>query len=431
MIEIGEPQERAVLLSAPGPGVGGQVARDHLQELASLTNTAGADIVGTVQQNIRAPNPAYYIGTGKVEEVRDIVAANGATLVIFDEDLTPVQGQKLEQGLGVRVMDRTELIIDIFALRARTAEAKAQVELAQLQYLLPRLTRMWNHLSRIRGGIGLRGPGETQLETDRRIIRRKIKDLERQLRRVARQRATQRKGRAGQFRVALVGYTNAGKSSILAALSGSDLFVEDRLFATLDSATRTVDLGDGLEALITDTVGFIRKLPHHLVASFRSTLEEADEADLICHVVDVAHSNWEEQHRVVESVLRELGLAAKQRVTVFNKVDRLTHEEEAAVAERAGALFGAHVFTSTIEADGLEPLRARLRDGIRERWRKVWLNIPASAGGVLAELYRRGEVVSREERDGAIQLTVRLPADVLGRLRSRSDVSIFEAPPAA
>ncbi len=419
------------MLSAPGSGISRDLARDHLNELAALTDTAGAAVVGTVQQQLPAPHPAYYIGTGKVEELRSVAADRGASLVIFDEDLTPVQGQKLEEMLGVRVMDRTELIIDIFALRARTAEAKMQVELAQLQYLMPRLKRMWNHLSRIRGGIGLRGPGETQLETDRRIIRRKISELQKRLDRVARQRRTQRKGRVGEYRVALVGYTNAGKSSILAALSGADLFIEDRLFATLDPATRAVDLGDGFQALITDTVGFIRKLPHHLVASFGATLEELKEADVLCHVVDVAHPRWQEQHDVVEGVVRELSLEPKRRLVVFNKVDRLTHAEEEAIRERAKALIGPHVFTSTVEEGGLEALCTMLRDWIRQEWAIVQLSLPAEAGSVLAEVYREGEVLVREERGASIHLMARLPRGVLGRLRQRQGVAVVEAPPAA
>ncbi len=354
-----------------------------------------------------------------------------ASLVIFDEDLSPVQGRKLEQTLEVRVMDRTELIIDIFALRARTAEAKMQVELAQLQYLMPRLTRMWNHLSRIRGGIGLRGPGETQLETDRRMIRRKIRELKKRLERVARQRETQRKGRAGEFRVALVGYTNAGKSSILAGLSGSDLFIEDRLFATLDPATRAVDLGEGFQTLITDTVGFIRKLPHDLVASFRATLEEVNEADLLCHVVDVSHRHWEEQYEVVVGVVDELQLSPRSSLVIFNKVDRLTHAEEAAIEERAAALLGPHVFSSTIESEGLDRLRATLKQAIRERWSTVTVSIPMSAGDVLAEVYREGEVLDREDCGTSIRLTARLSIEALGRLRARDGVAILETPSAA
>lgn len=419
-----------VLLSAPGPRVNGHEVRDHLAELASLTDTAGAAVIATVQQNLQSPHSAYYIGTGKVEELREVIARSDATLVIFDEDLSPVQGHNLEQALQIRVMDRTELIIDIFALRARSAEAKMQVELAQLQYLMPRLTRMWNHLSRIRGGIGLRGPGETQLETDRRTIRRKIRELKKRLEKVARQRETQRKSRIGEFRIALVGYTNAGKSSILSGLSGSDLFIEDRLFATLDPATRAVELGDGYRAVVTDTVGFIRKLPHHLIASFRATLEEIDEADLLCHVVDVSHPRWDEQYAVVEGVLAELQLNPRRRLVVFNKVDRLTHDEERAIGERAVALEERHVFTSTVESRGLAALVARLREAAREQRPTVTLTIPASDGSLLAEVHREGEVIASEERGACIYMTARLPVEVLGRLRARDGVAVFETPAA-
>ena len=232
-----------------------------------------------------------------------------------------------EELLGVRVMDRSELILDIFATRARSSEARMQVELAQLEYLLPRLRRMWIHLSRIRGGIGLRGPGETQLETDRRLIRKRISTLRSKLRQVAKAREVQRQQREGTFQAVLVGYPNAGKSSLLSSLSGSDLFIEDRLVATLDSATRSVDLGQGYQALITDTVGFIRKLPHHLVASFHSTLEEAKEANVLLHVIDASRQDWEDQHDVVMGVLSELGLAKTSKVLVFNKVDLITPAE--------------------------------------------------------------------------------------------------------
>jgi GTP-binding protein HflX len=419
-----------VLVSAPGPEITAQTAKEHLEELASLADTAGGEVVATVRQRLDAPHPAHYIGTGKVEELRRVVVETDAGLVIFDEELTPVQGQNLEEEIGVRVMDRTELIIDIFALRARTAEAKMQVELAQMEYLLPRLTRMWSHLSRIRGGIGLRGPGETQLETDRRIIRRKIAELKKRLERVARQRETQRKGRVGEFRVVLVGYTNAGKSSILARLSDSELFVEDRLFATLDAATRAVELGEGYRALVTDTVGFIRKLPHHLIASFGATLEESGEADLLVHVVDVSHPRWLEQQETVQRVLSRLGVETGERLIAFNKVDRLTHPEQQAIAERAEALLGSHVFTSTVEEGGLEDLREALRDAMRRRWPPVRVVIPAADGSALAEVYREGEVLSREQAGAEIRMTARLPADVLGRLKARDGVAIGDTPAA-
>src|SRR6266487_1109807 len=287
LIDIQPPLERAFLVGAPRKG-SDEIAQvdEHLDELSRLADTAGAQVVGRTYQRVESPSPNFYLGQGKVEELKDVLAGAGATLVMFDEGLSPVQGVNLEKHLGLRVMDRTEVILDIFATRARSHEARLQVELAQLEYLLPRLTRMWTHLSRIRGGIGLRGPGETQLETDRRAIRRKIGILKKRLDDVADHRANQRQGRGHRPSAALVGYTNAGKSSLLKALSGDDVFVEDRLFATLDTLTREVDVGEGYRFRVTDTVGFIRKLPHLLVASFRATLEEAKEADLLLHVIE-------------------------------------------------------------------------------------------------------------------------------------------------
>jgi len=301
-------------------------SEDHLDELARLADTAGATVVGRMTQRIQKPTPAFYLGKGKVEEVRLVAEAAGATLLLFDEELAPVQGKNLEKALDFRVMDRAELILDIFATRARSNEAKMQVELAQLEYLLPRLARMWVHLSRIRGGIGLRGPGETQIETDRRMIRQKISRLKTDLADWERHRTLLRQGRERRDvpTGALVGYTNAGKSSLLRALTGAETFVEDRLFATLDTLTRETQFANGHRIRLVDTVGFIRKLPHHLVASFRATLEEAAEADVLLHVVDAAHPQWEEQVRVVDTVLADLELNGVRVIHVFNKMDRLS-----------------------------------------------------------------------------------------------------------
>jgi GTP-binding protein HflX len=419
--------DRAVLVGAPERDVDPRLADEHLTELARLTDTAGGSVVGTLRQRLERPHPRFYIGEGKADELRALVHARGADLVIFDEELSPAQGKNLEDLLTVRVMDRSELILDIFATRARSHEARMQVELAQLEYLLPRLRRMWSHLSRIRGGIGLRGPGETQLETDRRLIGTRISDLKEKLRQVAKAREVQRRSRQGQFRAALVGYTNAGKSSLLRALSGAELFVEDRLFATLDSATRTVDLGSGYEALVTDTVGFIRKLPHHLVASFRSTLEEAREADVLLHVVDTSHPDWEEQRQVVSDVLEELGLRDAERILVFNKVDRLTHAEEEALRDRVRALEPRPaVFVSALHAESLEALRDTLRARTRARLTQVEVRLPAADGDILAALYREGEVLDRTDENGTILVTVRLPPAVVGRLRGNAHVNIRE-----
>jgi GTP-binding protein HflX len=370
-------------------------------------DTAGAEVVGRMSQQIASPSPATLIGEGKVEEVAATVAESGATLVIFDEELSPVQGMNLERELNVRVMDRPEVILDIFSTRARSHEAKLQVELAQLEYLLPRLTRMWTHLSRIRGGIGLRGPGETQLETDRRIIRQRIQGLKAKLKGVERHRETLRAGRDAMLSVALVGYTNAGKSSLLRALSGQhEIVVEDRLFATLDTLTREVDLGEGQRARATDTVGFIRKLPHHLVASFRATLEEARSADLLLHVVDASHPDWEGQMRVVERVLAELDLADRPIVPVFNKIDAVP--DPAVFAARVRELYPDAIVTTTMRTDGIMPLKAMLREIDRVGRPIVHVRLPVSDGARLAALYRDGEVLSRADQDGMLDVRVRL-----------------------
>jgi GTP-binding protein HflX len=421
------PVDKAVLVGAPERDLDPRLADEHLLELARLTDTAGGTVVGTLRQRLPAPNPRYYIGEGKAQELKELVEARGGDLVIFDEELTPAQGKNLEDLLGVRVMDRSELILDIFATRARSREARMQVELAQLEYLLPRLRRMWSHLSRIRGGIGLRGPGETQLETDRRLVGARIADLKGKLVDVARAREEQRKSRQGQFRAALVGYTNAGKSSLLRALSGADLFVEDRLFATLDSATRSVELGSGFTALVTDTVGFIRKLPHHLVASFRSTLEEAREAHVLLHVIDASHADWEEQAQVVRDVLQDLGLRDAERIQVFNKVDRLTHAEEEALRERVRALEPRPaVFVSAHQPESLESLRETLKARLRARLAHVIVRVSATDGDTLATLHREGEVLDRAEEGDVMEVRVRLPRAVMGRLAGRDGVEIRE-----
>ena len=421
MIEIQQPVERVLLVGAPALAVPADAIEEHLGELERLTDTAGGEVVGSVVQRLRAPNPATFIGSGKVEELRHAISAAEATLVVFDEDLSPAQGSALEQRLEVRVMDRTELILDIFALHARTAESKLQVELAQLRYMRPRLKRMWTHLSR-QGGIGARGPGEQQIETDRRLIDRRIARLEGELKHIARSRETRRKARRNEYRASLVGYTNAGKSSVLRALSGSDLLVVDRLFATLDSATRVVDLGSADRVLVTDTVGFIRKLPHHLVASFRATLEEVEHADVLLHVID-ASANWQEQVDSVNHVLQQLEDRRGDIVLVFNKIDRLTHEEEAALRART-ELLGPRVFSSAFEPAGLDDLRSELRRRVQSTRATVRVSFSSTDGRTLAEAYREGEVLERTDDGGTIILTARIPVALLGRWTAQYGIDV-------
>jgi GTP-binding protein HflX len=433
LIEVQPPVERAFLVGAPRKGSPDVTqVEEHLDELSQLADTAGAEIVGRTHQRIEAPTPNFYLGQGKVEELKGSLQQSGATLALFDEQLSPVQGTNLEKALAVRVMDRTEVILDIFATRARSAEAKMQVELAQLEYLLPRLTRMWTHLSRIRGGIGLRGPGETQLETDRRAIRRKIATLKRRLEEVADHRANQRQGRRKLPSAVLVGYTNAGKSSLLRALSGAEIVVEDRVFATLDTLTREVDVGGGYRFRLTDTVGFIRKLPHHLVASFRATLEEAREADLLLHVIDAAHRGWEEQAEVVERTLGEMrseefgirsdptGVGERQRVVyVFNKADLLP--DPGAFLNHARERYPHAVLTSTVPAstapDGVEALRSALRTSAQALRPVARIRVPLDDGKLLAALHRDSEVLRESQVDGVVEVTARVEAWVLGKLR--------------
>jgi GTP-binding protein HflX len=432
LIEIQPPQERAFLVGAPRKGSPDAAHVDeHLDELARLADTAGADVVGRMVQRIEAPTPNLYLGPGKAEELKGMLAQAGATLLLFDEPLAPVQGVNLERATGVRVMDRAEVILDIFATRARSAEAKMQVELAQLEYLLPRLTRMWTHLSRIRGGIGLRGPGETQLETDRRVIRRKISVLRRRLEDVAEHRANQRQGRRDLPHAVLLGYTNAGKSSLLRALSGTDVFTEDRLFATLDTLTREVDVGDGYRFRLSDTVGFIRKLPHHLVASFRATLEEARAADLLLHVIDAAHPTWEEQVEVVETVLEEMGLystgpgkpapRARERkpvIHVFNKADLVP--DPVAFLAQVREHYPHAVLTSAGpdgRPPGVEGLRTALRASAQALRPLARVRVPLADGRLLAELHRETEVLRETHVDGIVEVTARVEARMLGKLR--------------
>lgn len=391
---------------------------EHLEELARLADTAGAIVVGTLTQQLDRPHASTYLGSGKVEELKLRIQELGATLVIFDDELTPAQGKNVELMVHTRVMDRAELILDIFATRARSSEARMQVELAQFEYMLPRLTRMWTHLEKMRGGIGMRGPGETQLETDRRLIQHRIRVLKERLADVERAREIQRQQRQSHYRVALVGYTNAGKSSVLRALAADgEVFVEDRLFATLDPLTREVDIGDGYTVLLTDTVGFIRKLPHHLVASFRATLAEAREADLLLHVIDSSHPAWEEHRDVVDGVLAELGLSGRPLLYVMNKMDAVPVDMVDAVRARVANLMPNSLFVSAVEPGGLDPLRDELRESLKRQRPVLEVRVPASNGRLIAEIHRDGEVLEQSNEDDTIVLRARLDERSIGRIR--------------
>lgn len=319
--------ENAVLVGVVTKSQDATQLKEYLDELSFLAETAGAVEVKRFTQKLEYPDPRTFVGKGKLEEILNYIKENQVDVVIFDDELSPSQARNIERVIEVKVLDRSSLILDIFASRAQTSYARTQVELAQCQYLLPRLTRMWTHLERQKGGIGLRGPGETQIETDRRIILNRIALLKEKLKEIDRQKATQRKQRVQMVRVALVGYTNVGKSTLMNLLSKSDVFAENKLFATLDTTIRKVVI-DNLPFLLTDTVGFIRKLPHHLVESFKSTLDEVREADVLVHVVDISHSNFEEQVNVVNETLKDMNALDKPTIMVFNKIDAFTYEKK-------------------------------------------------------------------------------------------------------
>ena len=377
-------------LNCPGLSPAENASEDSLEELAALLDTAGGTCLGTVLQNKNSPDPRTFIGEGKVEEVRELAGSLGADLVIFDNPLSPSQQRVLTEELGVTVMDRAGLILDIFAKRARTSEGRLQVALAQYKYLLPRLTGMWKHLERQEGAIGTRGPGETQLESDRRHIRRKISKLEEELKDVRRVRATQRERRIKNEVpvVAIVGYTNAGKSTLLNRLTGAAIPANDRLFDTLDTTTRTLEISDTCTVLISDTVGFIRKLPHHLVEAFKATLEELEYADLLLHVIDASNPEWRDQTAVVEDLIRELGAEQTPRLDVFNKCDRYLgdirpHGEDiVSISARTG--------------EGVPELLAAIGRRLDNGARRVIIHLPYDQGGLLDKLYQQAKVESVE-----------------------------------
>jgi GTP-binding protein HflX len=327
MIDTTPEAEKAVIVGLIYRDQDEKQVSEYLDELEFLAETAGATVLKKFTQKLDDPNVSTFVGPGKLEEIDAYIKMSDASTIIFDDELSPIQLRNIEKRLECKVLDRTNLILDIFASRAKTAHAKTQVQLAQYQYLLPRLTRMWTHLERQRGGIGLRGPGETQIETDRRIILDKIAHLKEQLKKIDKQKATQRKNRGKMVRVALVGYTNVGKSTILNRLAKSEVFAENKLFATLDTTVRKVVIGN-LPFLMADTVGFIRKLPHHLVESFKSTLDEVREADILVHIVDISHPGFEEQIQIVNNTLKDIGSGDKPNIYVFNKIDAYSHIEK-------------------------------------------------------------------------------------------------------
>lgn len=406
MIELAQHgKEKCILVGVSTRTTLRNEVTESLDELALLADTAGAEVVGRIIQDRDRFEPATLIGKGKVEELHRRLADEKIPLVIFDDDLTPAQVRNLEHQLECKVLDRSGLILDIFASRAKTNEAKTQVELAQLEYLLPRLTRQWTHLSKQLGGIGTKGPGETQIETDRRLIRTRISHLKEKLERISQQRFTQRKGRTKHTRAALVGYTNAGKSTLLNFLSGSEVFVEDRLFATLDPTTRLVQLNPAVSILMTDTVGFIRKLPHHLVASFKSTLEEIAEADILLHVVDISNPYFEDQIQTVQETLEGLGAGDIPMLVIFNKIDRL---QDRGIFSSLTERFPNHVFISAQRGININGLREEVIRLLEKEFVVEQIVIPQSDQRRISKLYDMGEVLERTYEDTSVLMKIRL-----------------------
>ena len=408
-------QERALLIGLEKQGVSKWDLRDSLDELRELANSAGAEVVDTVTQKLQKPTAPYYIGRGKAESIKDSCRDQQVTSVIFDDELSPAQGRNLENLFARKVLDRTQLILDIFAQRARSREGRLQIELAQLQYLLPRLTRMWHHLSRQTGGIGTRGPGETQLEVDRRRVQERIARLERELEAVRKTRAIQREGRKRrQWPVAaVVGYTNAGKSTLLNLLTGADVVTEDKLFATLDPTTRSFVLPNKQRVLLTDTVGFLRKLPHTLIESFKATLEEVREADLLLHVADLSHPRLDEQMAAVDAVTKELDAYGKQTLIVFNKIDNLPNRE---LAESYLKRFSGSVAISARTGEGVNDLVQALEHTLSS-WRlRSRFRISATESALIAEIHRVGHVLELRYDDNDAVILAHVPPDLAQKL---------------
>ncbi len=408
-------KERCILIGLARDMQNRWDVEDHLSELKSLAQTSGAEVIETFIQKRQAPDSAYFIGKGKLEEIAFFIEQNDVDLVIFDDELSPAQVRNIEKILIKKVIDRSGLILDIFALHARSRQARVQVELAQLNYLLPRLTRQWQHLSRQVGGIGTKGPGETQLETDRRMVRERISHLKNSLRRIEHQRKTQRKQRGQFFRVALIGYTNAGKSTLLNTLSGADVLIEDKLFATLDTTVRRVDIDKNATILLSDTVGFIRKLPHHLVASFQTTLAEASEADLLMHLVDISHPHFEDHIRVVHNLLEQLHIQNKKQLLVFNKVDLLSASPK---LKQIHTSYPDALFISASRHLGLNTLKTRLREMAEADFHVRRLKLPFSVSAAEHILSPLATVLNRESDENYFYLTIKYPQENEARIKA-------------
>jgi len=405
MIEVPQKTvEQAMLVALNTKDISRELVEEHLAELEELALTAGAETVLKITQHRATTDSAYYIGKGKAEEMKQLIEMNDINIVIFDDDLSPVQSRNLQKMLDRKIVDRSGLILDIFASRAKTKEAKTQVELAQLQYMLPRLTRAWTHLSKQYGGIGTKGPGETQIETDRRIIRNRISLLKDKLEKIESQRITQSQGRKDFIKISLVGYTNAGKSTLFNLLTKADAFAEDKLFATLDSTTRAFNPGTNQKILLSDTVGFIRKLPAHLVASFKSTLNEVREADIILHVIDFSHPYYEDHMHVVEETLKGMDCDKKTQVKVFNKIDLVKDKTKIDLARNR---YDNSVIISAQRGINISALNAALIKQIEQAFVEEDIQLDIKNSKIAAAIHSMAEVISKKYDENLVHITYR------------------------
>jgi GTPase len=415
MIEINrKTTERAILVALNTKELNREIVEEHLNELEELAITAGAETIYKITQDRQRTDSAFYIGKGKAEELVPLVEENEIDLVIFDDDLTPVQARNLEKLLNKKIVDRSGLILDIFASRAKTKEAKTQVELAQLQYMLPRLTRAWTHLSKQFGGIGTKGPGETQIETDRRIIRDRISHLKENLKKIESHRETQSQGRKDFIKISLVGYTNAGKSTLFNMLTEADVFAENKLFATLDSTTRAFFPDKHRKILLSDTVGFIRKLPAHLVASFKSTLNEVRDSDILIHLIDMSHPYYEDHISVIEHTFKELKIDDKLVIKVFNKVDAVTDKGR---IEYIKQVYKDSVIISAQRGINVTALKKKIIDSVEETFIEEKIDLELSDSKGEAKVYSLAEVISKKYSDDKIEIIYRTNKENSDRIK--------------
>lgn len=406
MIETNKPPEKAFIVAVKLSDESEDDVKESLSELKSLVDTAGAEVVKSFIQNRNSVDSAFYIGTGKVQELKEEAGQYKVDTIIFDTELSPRQIRNLEKETGKKILDRSWVILDIFAFRAKTKEAKTQVELAQLKYFMPRLTRQWTHLSRqVGGGVGTKGPGETQLETDKRLIKTRISILEKELKEIEKQRSVQRKSREEEFKAVLVGYTNVGKSTLLNRLSSADVLAENRLFATLDSTTRVVELKSKKYFLLSDTVGFIKKLPHHLVASFKSTLEEIKDANLILHVIDGSHNYFREQIKTVENVLSDLKVLDKRTIYVFNKADMLSKDDLELI--NLENFSNDKVFISAEKNINIDKLKEKILKIIEEDFRIKEFTVPINNSKLISYIHKNSEVLKEEYDEDNVKMLIK------------------------